>query len=149
MISTSLWNTKQNQCLQCFDFLFFRNPNTPNNATDFWPEFSMTSQNFYPITNILIEPQVTNIEEFHPRRMAFWSELVPNLIKLLQTDKTKPGKAHVSVSKVKPADSHPSFTKLIPGISHAPVTKIRPGISHAPVTKIRPGKLHVSLSPKK
>ncbi|XP_060557752.1 cholinesterase-like [Ruditapes philippinarum] len=125
------------------------NPNTPNNATDFWPEFSMTSQNFYPITNILIEPQVTNIEEFHPRRMAFWSELVPNLIKLLQTDKTKPGKAHVSVSKVKPADSHPSFTKLIPGISHAPVTKIRPGISHAPVTKIRPGKLHVSLSPKK
>lgn len=64
------------------------NPNFPKNATQLngviWPEYTTRSQSYLQISNFLSYDSVMSMEQFHPRRMAFWSKLVPNLIDLIQ-----------------------------------------------------------------
>ncbi|XP_045183374.2 carboxylesterase 5A-like [Mercenaria mercenaria] len=61
------------------------NPNVPGKASLFWPAFNLTSQHYFQISNQMTEASVKDMAQFHPRRMAFWSHLIPHMINLLQS----------------------------------------------------------------
>lgn len=72
------------------------NPNFPMDVFQFmntsWPEFTMTTQHYLQMTNQLSPASV--MERFHPRRMAFWSDVLPQLESL----KTQPDIIHFDPS---------------------------------------------------
>ncbi|XP_060567180.1 acetylcholinesterase-like [Ruditapes philippinarum] len=57
------------------------NPNLPMDITKFtnttWPAYDMTSQRYFRISDQMSPASI--IEKFYPRRMALWSDLIPEI----------------------------------------------------------------------
>lgn len=60
------------------------NPNRPEDVTKYihttWPEFSVTSQEYFEISYKMSESSVKN--HFHTERMTLWAELIPSIKRL-------------------------------------------------------------------
>ncbi|XP_053402698.1 uncharacterized protein LOC123550608 [Mercenaria mercenaria] len=76
------------------------NPNMPMDVTFFtntaWPEYDMTSQRYFQISNQMSPASV--IEGFYPRRMAFWSDIVPEIKRLHSCQQKQPDIFHFDPS---------------------------------------------------
>ncbi|XP_060567192.1 bile salt-activated lipase-like [Ruditapes philippinarum] len=76
------------------------NPNIPMDITKFtnttWPTYDMTSQHYFRISNQMSSASI--MERFYPRRMAFWSDIIPEIRRQHCPDKQQPAMFHFDPS---------------------------------------------------
>jgi hypothetical protein len=61
-----------------------------------WPAFDMTSQRYFRITDQMSPASI--ISGFYPKRMAIWSDIIPEIEKRHCPDKRQPDVFHYDPS---------------------------------------------------
>lgn len=62
-----------------------------------WPQFTLTSQRYFKISNQMSPASI--VERFHPRRMAFWLNVIDQLENMHENEQAQAEIVHFDPSR--------------------------------------------------